>query len=259
MARLAMTRQMVAALCPMRRASPASFHFVVDKGKPVMVEGVDGLVHSGHFYRQAQHPPLRTVESVGRESDAFVGQSRLVEFVHQFLGRFHGVWAGGLGRPLAMVDEGILHPFVTYPLVAFVETEHAVDSNAGGRDDKRVDGHFGLHGAAGADPDEAQCFPFAFDFFGAEVYVGERVELVHHDVDVVRSDSGGEHGDPRAPVGTGYGMELPVASFQLDAIEMSGHHAHAAGVAHQNNLVGQFLRSQMEVENRPVVVGYQFR
>ena len=53
-----------------------------------------------------------------------------------------------------------------------------------------------------------------------KVDVGQSVEFVDYDVDVVASDTCGEYGDALAFVCTGYRVKLTASDIALDALEV---------------------------------------
>ena len=91
-----------------------------------------------------------------------------------------------------------------------------------------------------------------------EIDVGQCVELIHHNVDVVASDACGEHGEALALIGSGDGVKLAIAYLTLLAIEMGGHEVYAARVAHEDDLVGQLFGQQVEVEYATIAIDNEF-
>ena len=80
------------------------------------------------------------------------------------------------------------------------------------------------------------------------VDVGQRVELVDHDVDVVATDAMRLAGDALAFIHTSNGVELARGYLVLDAVEVGSNSVDTGGVAHENHLVSQEFGLQMKVE-----------
>ena len=87
---------------------------------------------------------------------------------------------------------------------------------------------------------------------GLEIDIGQGVQLGEHNVDVVGAHPRGNHRDTLALVGARVGDELAVLLAHLHRVQHTGYHRHTAGIAHQNDIVGQFLRVQVEMVNRAV-------
>ena len=115
-----------------------------------------------------------------------------------------------------------------------------------------------MQAAAGADAHQFQLAQFRFYFAGVEVDVGQRVQLVHHDVDVVAPYAGAHHRDALAPAGAGDGVELAALHLVLARVEVPGHKGHAPRVAHQDDFVGQPFGPDVEVEHGTIVVDDEF-
>ena len=80
------------------------------------------------------------------------------------------------------------------------------------------------------------------------VDVGQRVEFVHHDVDIVAADAVALTGNALAFVCSSDGVELPALHFALYAVEVVGYGVHACGVTYEHYAVGQLFRTQMQME-----------
>ena len=89
------------------------------------------------------------------------------------------------------------------------------------------------------------------------VDVGEGIEFVDHDVDIVTADAMTLHRDALALVHTCDGVELTAADLALFRVEMGSDSVNTGRIAHEDNLVSQLLWLQMEVETRAVVVDDQ--
>src|SRR5690606_14200530 len=84
------------------------------------------------------------------------------------------------------------------------------------------------------------------------------VELVEHDVDVVRPDAGGQCGDAPVIEPARVGHELAVPALVVHPFESRADPLHAAGVAHHQHDVAQLLGAQGQVVHRTIGVQDQF-
>ena len=90
------------------------------------------------------------------------------------------------------------------------------------------------------------------------VDIGQRVEFVHHDVDIVAAYTMTLHRDALTLVGTSDGVELTTADVALLCVEMGGHGVNTRRITNEDHLVGQLLWLQMEMKTRTVCVDDQF-
>ena len=91
------------------------------------------------------------------------------------------------------------------------------------------------------------------------INVGQRVQLVHNDVDVVTSNAVALAGDALALVSTCNGVKFTAAYFALLGIEVGGNGIYACRVANKNHFVGQLSWTQVEVETRAVFIDDKLR
>lgn len=85
--------------------------------------------------------------------------------------------------------ERLLHLKVGEFVTAFVPVHKAVTANGIVGEDRGAERNVGLHRAAGSDAQDGERPVFFLWLAGREVNVGERVQLGHHDVDVVGADA----------------------------------------------------------------------
>ena len=90
--------------------------------------------------------------------------------------------------------------------------------------DERPDGQVGLQSAGCSQAEEGEPFQCVVDVPRFEIYVGQRVEFGHDDIDVVGPDAGGYHGQSFAFAGSRYGVEFAVGDLFVACVEMGGHH-----------------------------------
>ena len=147
-----------------------------------------------------------------------------------------------------MLPEGFLHGNVADHIAAGIVVEQSVETDALDGGNERTCGCEGLQASAGADAYHRQRAVFLFLFAGVVVNIGQCVEFVDHDVDVVAANAVRLAGDALALVHAGNGVELAARHFVLDAVEVGGNGVDTGGIADENNLVSQEFRLQVEVE-----------
>lgn len=84
------------------------------------------------------------------------------------------------------------------------------------------------------------------------VDVGEGVEFVDHDVDIVTANTMTLASDALAFIHTSDGVELTTADLALFRVEVGCNGIYSSRITHENNLVGQLLWLQMQVEARAI-------
>ena len=126
------------------------------------------------------------------------------------------------------------------------------------REDVGAEGNVRVQGAGGADTQDVQGLVHGLDLAGGEIDVGEGVQLGHHDVDVVGADAMGKEGDALAVPPAGDGDELAGGVPEFDVFQHFGDHVDPAGVAHEDDVVGQFFRLEVDVEHGAVAVDDEF-
>ena len=92
-----------------------------------------------------------------------------------------------------------------------------------------------------------------------EVDISQRVNLVHHDIDVVAADAGRYNRYALAFVSAGNGAELAALNGALLGLEVRSHKVYASRVAHENHLVGELFGLNMQVEDAAIFVDDEFR
>ena len=170
-----------------------------------------------------------------------------------------GVGAEAVDAPAELRAEGSLEREVADALGVGIEVGHAIKSDGTLGSYVGADGRPRLQTAAGANAHHGQHAGSLTRQTGGEVDVGEGVELVDDDVDVVAADAVREDGEAFAGVAAGNAVELTVADVALDVAEVLPDHSHTVGIAHQHDAVGQLFRFQVQVEDAAVAVDDQFR
>ena len=123
-------------------------------------------------------------------------------------------------RPLHGFEEGALKLEVANFVAARIEVEQPVETETLLRSDEGAFGGVALQTAASADAHEVELTEFGTLGAGVEVDVGQRVEFVDDDVDVVATDTGGNDRDALAFVGSGHGAELAALDFAFAVLKV---------------------------------------
>ena len=156
-----------------------------------------------------------------------------------------------------MLAECSFHGYVADHVASCVVVEQAIEADALDRGDETACGREGLQAAAGANAYHGERAVFVTFLTCAVVDVGERIEFIGYDVDVVAADAVALAGNALAFVHTRDGMELTAADLALLRVEMGSYGVYAGGVANEYNLVGQLFGLQMEVEAGTVGIDNQ--
>lgn len=170
-----------------------------------------------------------------------------------------GVGDAEIAAPTQVIEQGPLHGKVAHGITPGIEVEQSVEADADVRADERACRSKRLQSATGADTHYFQLPELRLLLTRLEVDVGQGIQLVDHNVDVVAPDAGREHGDAFTLVTTCNGLELTAFYFALAVLEMGGNQGHASGVAHQNHLISQPFGLDMQVKCTAVVVDDQLR
>ena len=158
-----------------------------------------------------------------------------------------------------MLPEGLFHLYVADHITTCVVVQQSVVTDAlhGGYETARRCER--LKSATGTNAYHCQRAVLVFFLTGIIVDVGERVELVDHDIDVVTADTMTLASDALAFIHTSNGMELTAADLTLFRVEMCSNGIHTCRIAHKNNLVGKLFWLQMQMETRTISIDNQFR
>ena len=151
-----------------------------------------------------------------------------------------------------------LHDGLVEARAVLVEVHQSVESKAVFGGDGRQDGNVGLQGAAGADTHDVEGAVFRLHLHRLEVDVGEGVQLVHHDVDIVGAHAGGEDADAFAAQGAGVGHEFAVLPAEFDGIEAAGDVLHTSRIAHHNDMVSNLFGMKSEMVDLPSGLQWKF-
>lgn len=207
--------------------------------------------------RQAQFPPLRTVESVGgnRRAPQDVVPADLLE--ERRVCR-DNVWLHPCYLPVQLPDKFLLHRCITYFLAVCVEIQYPVEADGMLGGDVGPDRREGLQSAARAQADEGQLAEVGPDGARRKVDVCQRIQLRQHDVDIVAADAVRDDAEAFAPERAGYGVKFAAADVAFRRVEISSDGGYALRVADEEDTVGQLFRLDMEVECAAVGVDDEF-
>ncbi len=159
---------------------------------------------------------------------------------------------------LGLGDKRLQQFIVFFLVIGSVEIEQVVDTESMGGDDEAVHRDIRLQGARGADADDGQCAEMRFDGAGDEIDIGQGVEFIEDDVDIVRADTGGDDGKAHPANIARVGNEFAVAVGHFHLIEVPANGRDAIGVADGNNGGCKFFREGIEVVHGATGVDNQF-
>ena len=236
-----------------------AFHFEVGDAHAAVGEALNFLVGVRVGQGQTQLSALRTEEAAAghRYAVHHVGAGNAC---YEFgVGIHHvGVRYALVAAPLHVLHEGLLKGEVAHGVAASVEVEQPVEADALDAGHPSAHGRVGLQTATGAYAHQFQLAQRGAHGAGVEVDVGQGVEFVHHDVNVVAAYARRHHGDAFALVGACDGAKLAALHCAFAFAEVRGHKVYAAGVAHKNHLVGQLLGQHVQVKDAAVGVDDEF-
>ncbi|KXT34493.1 hypothetical protein HMPREF2141_02320 [Bacteroides uniformis] len=157
-----------------------------------------------------------------------------------------------------MVEEGTLHGQVAHGVASGIEVEQPIETNGLFRTYECAYRSVGLQAAAGADTYQLKATQTGLFFARLEIDVCQGIQFVHHDIDVVTSDTGGNHRNTFPLVSTGDSLELAAFHFTFLVLEMGGNQCHPSGVAYQDDFVCQPFGLYVKMKYRTVFIDDQF-
>ena len=233
-------------------------HLVVGDAMALILKRFDALVDERRGNRKTEHATLRTIETDRRDGDTHhtvvatdAGSQLLVSADHIRIGRLAGI-ADIRGQSTLEVEVGDL-------VAVGIPVEHTIEADADARDDAGATRNVGLEATASADTHHLERVVLGQNLARLEIDVLESVQLVDYDVDIVGTDAVTESGDTLATVGARDGMDLTTGDLALFAVEEGGNHIYAARVATHDDLVGQLLWTEVQMEAAAVAVDDKFR
>ena len=157
-----------------------------------------------------------------------------------------------------MLFEGLLHLGDGYLFPVAIPVHHSVKADADVGQHIASQRNIGMESTGSADSEDIEGAVLGLHLAGLEIYIGEGVQLCHHDVYIVRADAVGHRGDALSLVFTGYGDELTVSVAAFDIRQIICQDVYPAGVSHHDHVVCQMFRLHMQVKNGSVSVDNQF-
>ena len=157
-----------------------------------------------------------------------------------------------------MGGERLCHGLFQLAVVVPVPVKQTVEAYGVGRCHQRAHGDFAVEGARSANTHQVECAVAGVDGAMCEVDVGGGIEFGHDDVDVVATHPGTQRSEALSVVAACEGMNFAVYAFELNVFENVFEHVDARGVAHQDDVVGQFASGHINVVKAPVGSQYQF-
>ena len=145
------------------------------------------------------------------------------------------------GIPCHVLLEGFFQLQVADLVAAGIVVQEAVEADALDGGDEGARGREGLKAAAGADAHAGQRTVLRILLACLVVDIGQRVQLGHHDVDIVAADAVALAGDALAAVGAGDGVELAALHLTFHRVEVCGHGVHATRVTDEDDLVSELF------------------
>src|ERR1700760_1778762 len=121
-----------------------------------------------------------------------------------------------------------------------------------------VDGDIFLEGSAGADTDNREWAEIFFDGAGRKIDIGEGVELVEDDVDIIGADAGGNDGDAFFADAAGVRDELAVMGAVFDGVEMAADAVYAVRIADGEDGGGEFFGTEVEMIDGTAAIDNEF-
>ena len=143
-----------------------------------------------------------------------------------------GIGDTGLSLPPHVCVKLMFQHAVAYAGIRMIEIQQSVQSDRDVRADECTDGRERLQSATCADTDDVEAAMGRAVGTCVQVDVGQCVELVHDDVDVVTSDACRHDGDAFAAACSGDGMKFPVAGLAFLRIQVRGDEIDTVRVSH---------------------------
>ena len=165
----------------------------------------------------------------------------------------------GIGSFLRITDKRgklALEVEVGHFVAIGIPVEDAVEADADVRNNVGATGQIGLQASASADTHQFERMMLGTNLTGLEVDVLEGIELVHHNINIVGADAMAYGRDALALIGTCDGMEFAGRDFALPAVEVGGNQVNTSWVTTHDDLVGQLVGTNMQVETAAIRIDY---
>ena len=145
------------------------------------------------------------------------------------------------GIPIHVLLEGFFQLEVAHIVASGIVVQKSVEADALDRSHEASGRREWLQTTAGADAHHCERAMLVALCASGIVDVGQCVELVCYDVDVVASYAVTLACDAFAFIGAGNGVELSTAHFALLGVEVMSYGVNSCRVAHQDDTVGQLF------------------
>ena len=223
----------------------------------LIAEGLNLLVLTWVLNLQTNLTTLRPIEAAAGNRDA------AKHFLPCDLLDERGVGTGNvrcafLRTPVHVLRECLFQLEVADVVTSCVVVEQAVEADALHAGDERSQRSFWLKAATSADADNRECAMPGLVVTLLEVDVGERVKLVHHDVDVVATDARAEDRNAFALVGACDGVELAALNLAFLRLEVCGNGRYSPRVAHKDDAVGQLFGLDVKMKDAAIFIDDEF-
>ena len=129
---------------------------------------------------------------------------------------------------MTFLDKGLLESGITYHFVIPVETQYPSRPRLISRSRMNVRVHLPVRNRKSRFVLYLMS-SFCIYFFGVQVDIDQSIQFIHHDVDVIRTNSGRDNRQAVSLVISGDGTELPVAFLDVYFLEIRGNHFYWKG------------------------------
>lgn len=235
-----------------------AFHLVVSDLPAIVFKSLYAAVEVGIGKRQTELAALGAIEAYGRDSIS-AHHVAAADALDEFGIGVDNVWLRPQRVPACVLAEILLKIEVGHFVASGIVVEDTVEADGFLGDNRCAKAEFGLESTGCADAHEGEHTLIVADLAGLEVYVGESVEFVDHNVDVVGSDAMAKTHDGLAFVCAAYRVEFAGRDLECTCVEKLGHHVDTARVSDEDHTVRELRRQKMQVEYTAVGIDYKFR
>ena len=161
--------------------------------------------------------------------------------------------------PCCMLLECLLNISHGNSVSVGIPVQETVTTDRYMREDKTSERNIRLYSSGRADTEDIEGPMFRLHLPSLEIYIGESVKFVHHDIYIVRTDTCRKCCHSDALILSGHRDEFTrlVAEFLL--FKILSNHIYTTGIPYQNHIVGKFFGTKMEMEHRSVTIDDKFR
>ena len=206
---------------------------------------------------QSHITSLRSIKS--RSRNGYSLRHRILKQFPQLLVGIHKVWRWQFFVPPHRLNEMLLHLYITNAVAPCVISQQRVKSHRRAGKDHFTHLNIGLQRTRRTQTHERKLTEVLLHRSCREIYIRQRIQLRHTDVDISDADTRREHRHTAPLVISRHGTKLTVCHTALHIIKPLGDQVNTCRITNQNNNVRQLLGQQMEVKNSTVIVDNQFR